>query len=118
MEGFIWNRPASTMRSDSPTYMKGALFGFAAVSIWASWSAVTRLAVMTNLDSWDIVALRFGVAGLLLSPVGVRRGLALAPPGWLGVAGIMPGMVRLTPWSRQKGCASPRPMREALSIRP
>ena len=79
------------MRSDSPTYMKGALFGFAAVSIWASWSAVTRLAVTTNLDSWDIVALRFGVAGLLLSPVVVRRGLALDRLGWLGLAGIVVG---------------------------
>ena len=79
------------MRSDSLTYMKGALFGFAAVSIWASWSAVTRLAVTTNLDSWDIVALRFGVAGLLLSPVVVRRGLALDRLGWLGLAGIVVG---------------------------
>ena len=79
------------MRSDSLTYIKGALFGFAAVSIWASWSAVTRLAVTTNLDSWDIVALRFGVAGLLLSPVVVRRGLALDRLGWLGLAGIIAG---------------------------
>src|SRR5205085_5903536 len=72
-------------------YLKGALFGFAAVSIWASWSAVTRLAVTTNLDAWDIVALRFGVAGLLLSPVVVRRGLALDRLGWLGLAGIIAG---------------------------
>src|SRR5438874_9811730 len=79
------------MRSDSPTYVKGALYGFAAVSIWASWSAVTRLAVTTNLDSWDIVALRFGIAGLLLSPVVVRRGLVLDRLGWLGLAGIIAG---------------------------
>ena len=39
---------------------------------------MTRLAVTTSLDAWDIVPLRFGVAGLLLSPIVVRRGLALA----------------------------------------
>ena len=52
------------MQSDSPSYLKGALFGFAAVSIWAGWSAMTRLAVTTSLDAWDIPVIRFGVAGL------------------------------------------------------
>jgi hypothetical protein len=59
------------------TYLRGALFDFAAASIWASRSAVTRLAVTTSLDPWDVAALRFGVAGLLLSPVIARRGLEL-----------------------------------------
>jgi drug/metabolite transporter (DMT)-like permease len=75
----------------SPRYLKGALSGFAAVSIWASWSVFTRLAVTTNLNAWDIVALRFGVAGLLLSPIVVRRGLALDRLGWLGLATIVTG---------------------------
>jgi drug/metabolite transporter (DMT)-like permease len=79
------------MQSDSPIYLKGAVFGFAAVSIWASWSAMTRLAVTTNLDAWDIPALRFGVAGLLLSPILLRRGLACDRLGWLGLAGIITG---------------------------
>ena len=79
------------MRSESPNYLKGALFGFAAASIWAGWSAMTRLAVTTSLDAWDIVALRFGVAGLLLTPIVVRRGLALDRLGWLGLAGIVAG---------------------------
>jgi drug/metabolite transporter (DMT)-like permease len=72
-------------------YLKGAVFGFAAVSIWASWSVITRLAVTTSLDAWDIVALRFGVAGLLLSPVLVQRGLARDRLGWLGLAVIIAG---------------------------
>jgi drug/metabolite transporter (DMT)-like permease len=79
------------MQSDSPNYPKGALFGFAAVSIWAGWSAMTRLAVTTSLDAWDIPALRFGVAGVLLSPVLVRRGLARDRLGWLGLGGIIVG---------------------------
>jgi drug/metabolite transporter (DMT)-like permease len=79
------------MQSGTTNYLRGALFGFAAASIWAGWSAMTRLAVTTSLDAWDIVALRFGVAGLLLSPIVVRRGLALDRLGWLGLAGIIAG---------------------------
>lgn len=45
------------MHSDSPTYIKGALFGFAAVSIWAGWSVMTRLAGTTGVDDWDILGL-------------------------------------------------------------
>jgi drug/metabolite transporter (DMT)-like permease len=71
--------------------LKGALFGVAAVSIWAGWSAMTRLAVTTGLDAWDIPALRFGIAGLLMSPILVRRGIALDRLGWLGLGGIIVG---------------------------
>jgi drug/metabolite transporter (DMT)-like permease len=80
------------MPPDNPNYLKGAAFGFAAVSIWASWSVITRLAVTTSLDAWDIAALRFGVAGLLLSPVVVRRGLARDRLGSLGLAVIIAGL--------------------------
>jgi drug/metabolite transporter (DMT)-like permease len=79
------------MQPDSRNYLKGALFGFAAVSIWAGWSAMTRLAVTTSLDAWDIPALRFGVAGVLLSTVLVRHGLARDRLGWLGLGGIIVG---------------------------
>jgi drug/metabolite transporter (DMT)-like permease len=76
----------------STNYLKGAGFGFAAVSIWAGWSVLTRLAVTTTLDAWDIAALRFGVAGLLLSPVLVKRGLALDRLGWSGLAVMIAGV--------------------------
>ncbi len=79
------------MQQTSSTYLKGALFGLAAASIWASWSAITRLAVTTHLDAWDIAALRFGVAGFLLLPVVVQRGLARDRLGWLGLAVLIAG---------------------------
>jgi drug/metabolite transporter (DMT)-like permease len=79
------------MQAAGSTYLKGALYGCAAVSIWASWSVVTRFAVTTTLDAWDIVALRFGVAGLLLAPVVIRRGLARERLGWLGLAAVIVG---------------------------
>jgi drug/metabolite transporter (DMT)-like permease len=72
--------------------LKGVIFGFAAASIWAGWSVITRLAVTTRLDAWDIAALRFGVAGLLLAPVLLRRGLARDRLGWLGLAAIIAGL--------------------------
>ena len=76
----------------STNYLKGAVFGFAAVSIWASWSVITRLAVTTSLDAWDVAALRFGVAGILVSPVVVQRGLARDRLGRLGLAVIIAGV--------------------------
>jgi drug/metabolite transporter (DMT)-like permease len=72
-------------------YLRGALLGLAAVSIWAGWSVMTRLAVTTSLDAWDIPALRFGIAGLLLSPILMRRGIALDRVGWLGLGGLIFG---------------------------
>ena len=49
------------------------------------------MAVTTSLDAWDIAALRFGVAGLLLAPVVVWRGLAHDRLGWRGLAVVIAG---------------------------
>jgi len=81
---------AAAVPSWSP-YLKGAACGLAAASIWASWSAFTRVAVTTGLDGWDIAALRFGVAGLVLSPVLLRRGLARDRVGWTGLSVMIAG---------------------------
>jgi drug/metabolite transporter (DMT)-like permease len=40
-----------------------------AVSVWAGWIPVTRLGVVTSLSAWDVAALRFATAGLVLAPV-------------------------------------------------
>jgi drug/metabolite transporter (DMT)-like permease len=75
----------------TPAYLTGALYGLSAVSIWAGWSAFTRLAVTTKLDAWDITALRFGVAALLLLPVIFRSGMALDRLGWPGLLLLIAG---------------------------
>jgi drug/metabolite transporter (DMT)-like permease len=72
-------------------YMRGALYGFAAVSIWSGWIVVARLGLKTSLTPWDIAALRFGVAGLLLLPYVLKRGLAVERLGWIGLAAIVLG---------------------------
>jgi drug/metabolite transporter (DMT)-like permease len=80
------------MEPASSNYLKGAVFGSVAVSIWAGWSVITRLAVTTNLDACDIAALRFGVAGVVLATVVARRGLAHDRLGWFRLAVIIAGL--------------------------
>ena len=72
-------------------YTRGALYGLAAVSIWSGWIVVARLGLRTSLTPWDIAALRFGVAGLLLLPYVLRKGLALERLGWIGLVAIVLG---------------------------
>jgi drug/metabolite transporter (DMT)-like permease len=72
-------------------YARGALFGLAAVSIWSGWIVASRLGLKTSLTPWDITAIRFGVAGVLLLPYLLRKGLAFDRLGWLGLAVILVG---------------------------
>lgn len=50
--------------------MAAALF---AVCVWAGWLPMTRLAVVSSLSPLDLAVLRYGVAGLVLAPVLIRR---------------------------------------------
>jgi drug/metabolite transporter (DMT)-like permease len=75
----------------NPDYARGALCGLAAVCIWAGFIVVSRLGVKTSLTPWDVVAIRFSVAGFLLLPYLLRQGLAFDRLGWTGVAAIIMG---------------------------
>jgi drug/metabolite transporter (DMT)-like permease len=72
-------------------FVRGAIYGLSAVGIWAAFIVVSRLGVRTSLTPWDIVAIRFGVAGALLLPYLFRRGLALDRLGWVGLTAISVG---------------------------
>jgi drug/metabolite transporter (DMT)-like permease len=72
-------------------YARGAIYGLAAVCIWAAFIVVSRLGVRTSLTPWDVAAIRFVVAGAILSPYLIRRGLALDRLGWIGVAAVVVG---------------------------
>jgi len=50
-----------------------------------------RLGLRTSLKPWDITAIRFGVAGLILLPYLLKKGLAIKSLGGLGLAAIMLG---------------------------
>ncbi len=72
-------------------YLQGALYGLAAVSIWSGGIVLVGLGLRTSLSPWDIAAIRFGVAGLLLLPYLIGKGLALERLGWTGLAAIVLG---------------------------
>jgi drug/metabolite transporter (DMT)-like permease len=74
-----------------PQFIRGAFYGASAVCIWAGWMITTRFGVTTNLSAWDIAALRFATAGLLLLPVLLRRGFAFEKLGWLGLLAVTVG---------------------------
>src|SRR5258708_19624620 len=79
-------------------YIRGAAYGLAAVGVWSGWIVVARLGLRTSLTPWDIAALRFSVAGLLLLPYVLSKGLALEPLGWIGlVASVLPRRAPLLP---------------------
>jgi drug/metabolite transporter (DMT)-like permease len=87
------SREAATMSNgrDGIQYLRGSLYGLAAVSIWSGWIVVARLGLRTSLTPWDIAALRFGVAGLILLPYLFRKGLAFERLGWVGLTAIVLG---------------------------
>jgi drug/metabolite transporter (DMT)-like permease len=50
-----------------------------------------RIGVNTTLTAFDLTALRFGVAGVVLLPVVLRRGLAFDRLGWPGFTAVVIG---------------------------
>lgn len=79
------------MRPAAAEYADGALCGLAAVSIWSGGIVVVGLGLRTSLSPWDIAAVRFAAAGLLLLPYLLSKGLALERLGWTGWAAIVLG---------------------------
>jgi drug/metabolite transporter (DMT)-like permease len=76
---------------DAMQYLRGSLYGLAAVGIWSGWIVVARLGLRTSLTPWDIAALRFGVAGVILLPYLFNKGLAFDRLGAAGLAAIVLG---------------------------
>lgn len=74
-------------------YARGALYGLAAISIWSGWIVASRLGLKTSLTPWDITAIRFGVAGIILLPYLIKKGLAVERLGLSGLVAIVLGGV-------------------------
>ncbi len=67
----------------APSARRGLLLGLCAALIWGAYVAFARVGVADGLRPEDFVLLRFGVAGLLLLPWMLRRGIGtLAGVGW------------------------------------
>ena len=90
-----YDRDADTNLIKDPArvwqFVIGAACAIAAVVIWAGWLVMMRVGVNTTLTAFDLTALRFGVAGVVLLPVVLRRGLAFNRLGWLGFTAVVIG---------------------------
>jgi len=67
-------------------YLRGASWGLAAITIWVGWILYTRVAVTKSMHPVDLIALRYGCAGLLMLPIVLRKGFAVRRVGtarWL-----------------------------------
>ncbi len=116
-----------TASTSSHSLRAGYIFGFITVSLWAGFVLLSRLAGASGLNGFDLTALRFGVASLLLLPAWLfwkrvplfdRHVLGLAATGGIGysvmvysafhfapashgavlISGILPFFVTLLAW--------------------
>ncbi|MDQ0315166.1 DMT family transporter [Amorphus orientalis] len=69
----------------------GLTWSLLALGIWSGSLVLTRLGVTTTLNAYDLVALRFSVASVLLLPVIWRYGFAGERLGIAGLAMIVTG---------------------------
>ena len=72
----------SVVSTPHASYLNGAMWGIFAISIWVGWILFTRHGVTTSLSPFDLTALRFGCAGLLLLPIVIRDGFGLRLLGY------------------------------------
>ena len=68
-------REGSLPHDGAPDRMTGALFALGSVVLFASFTLASRLGFSAALKIPDIAALRFGIGGLLMTPVLARYGL-------------------------------------------
>ena len=61
---------------------KGVAYVLFSMAVWSGWMVVSRFAVQGSLNSYDITALRFTTAGLILLPMVIRKGLKIGPWGY------------------------------------
>jgi drug/metabolite transporter (DMT)-like permease len=72
--------PAAKQVSASHLSRAGVAWALLTVIIWGMWSVYSRLGLMRSLHPEDLVALRFGISGLLLLPLlfTISRGISRA----------------------------------------
>ncbi|QBY02547.1 DMT family transporter [Rhodophyticola sp. CCM32] len=77
------------MTASTKSLMSGLFWGAIAVAVLSGSLVMLRLGVKTSLTPFDLAALRFGVASLLLCGVIWQRGWALEKLGVLGVVALI-----------------------------
>jgi drug/metabolite transporter (DMT)-like permease len=77
------------MKVSSKSFLPGLFWGLIALTILSGSLVMLRLGVKTSLTPFDLAALRFGTAALLLGGVIWKRGWALDKLGLLGAAALI-----------------------------
>jgi drug/metabolite transporter (DMT)-like permease len=62
------------------TSLAGVAYGATSVALFSAFTLVSRIGLTSSVRPWDLMALRFGIGGLLLLPVLARHGLAKVAP--------------------------------------
>lgn len=70
------NGPATDGPSQRRNLTVGLLYGAAVVAVFSSFVLISRIGLRTELQPNDLMALRFGIGGLILLPVFLHHGLA------------------------------------------
>jgi drug/metabolite transporter (DMT)-like permease len=83
--------PAETAqgRSFAGRPLLGWVLGLTVLALWSSWVVISRLGVTSSLTAWDVTALRFGTAGVVILPWALSWGLGglrLWQALWLAVS--------------------------------
>ncbi len=74
----------STPAHPHPDRAKGVACVLFAVLVWSGWVITSRYSVTGTLSAYDITALRFAVAGVIMLPILMRKGWRI---GRYGIAG-------------------------------
>lgn len=67
-----------------PARTRGIFFILYCVLVWSGWMIVSSHGVRSSLSAYDITALRFGAAGIVMLPFMMKRGWKMGPWGILG----------------------------------
>ncbi|MCZ4282742.1 DMT family transporter [Kiloniella laminariae] len=73
----------ASLKVENNPAVPGICYGLLAALLWGAWPVVSSLGLREQtLTAYDITALRFGVAGVLLLPLIIKRGVRGI--GWIG----------------------------------
>lgn len=77
------------MQIISRNTLSGLVWAIVAITVWSGSLVMSRLGVTTNLNAYDLTALRFGVAAPILLPVALRLGVGSNRLGVVGLSAMV-----------------------------
>ncbi len=82
---------ADDVAAERAIYLKGAAWALFSISIWAAWFISTRFQVVSGLGTFDMVAVRYTFAAVILFPLALRIRVKLMQVSPLNAFGLFAG---------------------------